>query len=63
VEGITLVNSVVDEPELSHNRFLNGWVLLGHIMETWGGGEEAQSDTEDSLGKEGGGRGGKSQRV
>jgi hypothetical protein len=32
-------------------------------METWGGGEEAQSDTEDSLGKEGGGRGGKSQRV
>lgn len=55
MEGTTLVNSVVvDEPELSHNGFLNGWVAAGSHNGDLG--REAQSDTEDSLGKGGGGR-------
>jgi hypothetical protein len=54
------VNSVVDEPELSHNGFLNGWVVLGHIMETVGGGSSAWH-RRLHLGK--GWGGGKSQRV
>jgi hypothetical protein len=47
----------VDEPELSHNGFLNGWVAAGSHNGDLG--REAQSDTEDSLGKRGGGGGGR----
>jgi hypothetical protein len=53
VEGTTLVNSVVvDEPELSHNGFLNGWVAAGsHNGDLGEGGEKLRVTQKTHLGK------------